>query len=1750
MKNRILHLLIRFHEKFKPLTYPVVFGVMALFLIMGAFLVLPSFADETGDEPLAETVSEEEFEPTMTPDVTVRPFLTEAPDTPEPEETAMPEEGEEKEDGTGEEEGEPSQTPTATPEIASGFEDDEQESEPGEPVGEEETKTESRPRRAAAAPVQLQAPTCQIIEEPTGPYTYPLNTIAIKVKVQVTPPAGAGYVCQWYVSQRAGGTGEKLVGHGAESSTYTLPVNTGAGTYYYYCVVKSVDNDGYNLDSEEVRSGDIVVSIAKGEPAIGHFDLSAIKQEYYYTGEVIDPPIVCSKEGMGDAYIVVKDGSVENRPKAEREEAYPIYLHISEGANYMAKTIDLNKTITIRRLPTPTSPYSVTGTKGKLVDGKQWYTSDVKLVPKSGFLISSTGIDFADALTYSENGTNQGPEKNVIYLQNKSNKAITDAITVTQKKDGQINIDKTKPVAAISYNSSTYDSVEHDYNGSYDNREIVFNLAANDDVSGVASRYYYWSKDILTEKQLSSTSWKSWAEGDPLSLSTEGTSILYAKVEDKAGNTGYASSDRITIDQTAPEILCGTKSLGDTKSYFADRKKLTVKDTHLSKVTVRRNGTVVLIQSGDDIVKGSTSFSLDRPDGEMADVTFEITAEDAAGNEKITNLTLKNPVLDVETDDLDFGSGEDALTYGYERIEAKSVSMRNKADSQPVAADSLELELAEGAKSSFEIVDGTKVRPKQGLHVGTYTEVVRIYYNGEAESTTVCRCTVTVKQANMLVSYTGQSDVGYHTLPDLTGTIEYAATDFKNGDTKKVFETDPNFEEPKLYYRDTDHTMKEYTADKRAIESMQLIPDGGSSSDYIFSYKGGELEVRQHTLRNGYVIEGEKVDGYNWYVSANVAIRPAGGYRLSDSQDPSSFATANQLISVAGPTNGVEESFYVMNNTTGEISACMKETIKIDNTAPYFRTGEGITVSSDLWTEFCHSISFGIFFNNTKAVTIRATDEESGLESIRYCVSPVVVAGNSQELEKKLTWQEYDDGFSITPEEYERAIIYAKITNHAGLVTYISSNGLVFDNKQPDINKVEYGKEQGIIDEKEYITEELSLKVSDNNLEEVTLYEGTSVAASGSALTITENADHTRHAERKIPCPSKGSKTYTVMARDRADNNAEREFTITKPIYDIVADTLKIKEADYGYGFVPQTAVTWKNTEKANADATISRIELGNASDFEVKQSGNDFWIAAKKGLAHGLYTTDVTLVYNGGKRAETTCSFRVDKATLTAVYTGGDRYYHEKAGGRSTVKVTGFVKQNGIVETPQTAAGYQAPTVEFDGVARETRELTPAGGKADNYTFNYQSGLLLVDRRYAKVGKDGQYTIEGEISDAGWYTSDITLRPKDGFVFLRAEEDQESLDHIVLTEDAADGEESFYVMNEASGEIYHKSVFNYKKDTVRPAVHGITPDSTYEENSREVIVEDANLFSVTVNGKSQTVEGSRARFYLTADQETTVYVIVATDLAGNMNDMTVVLNQPASLPVNPDEEDTVSVTQGPAPTPEPGATAEPGVTQKQNKSDILKKSVKVVEGAPDTSLTTSATDLKAAVLTSGEQKAVDNGSNAKIELRIKNIDSQVPQSDKELVIANLGDYTVGMYFDITLWKKVGNSSEKKVTNTKDSIAVTLSIPEELRSDSREFVLFRVHNGSVSILRDQDSATNTVTFETDRFSTYALAYKKVSTGTKAGSGSGSGETGYTAGMDGSPETGDEVPLVPVSIIFFVALAGVVLTMVARRKLLR
>ena len=89
-------------------------------------------------------------------------------------------------------------------------------------------------------------------------------------------------------------------------------------------------------------------------------------------------------------------------------------------------------------------------------------------------------------------------------------------------------------------------------------------------------------------------------------------------------------------------------------------------------------------------------------------------------------------------------------------------------------------------------------------------------------------------------------------------------------------------------------------------------------------------------------------------------------------------------------------------------------------------------------------------------------------------------------------------------------------------------------------------------------------------------------------------------------------------------------------------------------------------------------------------------------------------------------------------------------------------------------------------------------------------------------------------------------------------------------------------------------------------------------------------------------------------------------------------------------------------------------------------------------------------------------------------------------------DYKLGQYIDVNLLKLIGDSQEK-ITETKAPITVIFEVPEALRGEGRNYSVIRVHGDETTVLPDTDNDPNTVTIETDKFSTYALAYSEKST---------------------------------------------------------
>ena len=125
--------------------------------------------------------------------------------------------------------------------------------------------------------------------------------------------------------------------------------------------------------------------------------------------------------------------------------------------------------------------------------------------------------------------------------------------------------------------------------------------------------------------------------------------------------------------------------------------------------------------------------------------------------------------------------------------------------------------------------------------------------------------------------------------------------------------------------------------------------------------------------------------------------------------------------------------------------------------------------------------------------------------------------------------------------------------------------------------------------------------------------------------------------------------------------------------------------------------------------------------------------------------------------------------------------------------------------------------------------------------------------------------------------------------------------------------------------------------------------------------------------------------------------------------------------------------------------------------------------------------------ITANELSEVAEGKKIEIVLEVKEAQTN------ELIETNTKGYKVGKYLDITLYKSV-NGTNESIHELSKVMKVTIKVPEELiNKDSktkREYYIARSHNGKVDILETiYNEKTNSLTFETDKFSDYAIIYK-------------------------------------------------------------
>lgn len=175
--------------------------------------------------------------------------------------------------------------------------------------------------------------------------------------------------------------------------------------------------------------------------------------------------------------------------------------------------------------------------------------------------------------------------------------------------------------------------------------------------------------------------------------------------------------------------------------------------------------------------------------------------------------------------------------------------------------------------------------------------------------------------------------------------------------------------------------------------------------------------------------------------------------------------------------------------------------------------------------------------------------------------------------------------------------------------------------------------------------------------------------------------------------------------------------------------------------------------------------------------------------------------------------------------------------------------------------------------------------------------------------------------------------------------------------------------------------------------------------------------------------------------------------------------------------------------------------------------------------------DVKGKIeLTQDEQDAIIAGEDLEIILKLEDTTVEVDTAEKEDIAEKLAEKEfegkkLGTFLDINLIKKIGNT-ETKVTNTTGMLKLTFEVPEGLINTdatiNRTYAIVRNHEGKVEFLKAEfNKETNQLTFETDKFSTYAVIYED------------------TAVVPEAPKTGDATNFMPILALLFVGLGMVV-----------
>ena len=515
----------------------------------------------------------------------------------------------------------------------------------------------------------------------------------------------------------------------------------------------------------------------------------------------------------------------------------------------------------------------------------------------------------------------------------------------------------------------------------------------------------------------------------------------------------------------------------------------------------------------------------------------------------------------------------------------------------------------------------------------------------------------------------------------------------------------------------------------------------------VNNYNAPAINVLGWTIYNDWTPAEYTVNGSGW-MNEDFVISAKNGYKISLTNTAN--GTWEDALTYSAETNNGSVTFYLKNETSGTISLAKTVSYKLDKTEP---TGRVEFVERTGWEEFINTITFGLFYKDEVTVKVTAEDNLSGVAKIEYVYSNEAKTLN--EVKEITDWTEYNGEFGVSLQDAKKFVYFVRITDNAGNVTYLSTDGAEYDTTAP----VLYGIENGGVYHGDKV-----FKAMDKNF--------LKIEVDGVDITDTTEGDD----EFKIVADNA---EHTVTVTDKAGNVTEYKITVYKKYmvtYSNGDGGSYEKEFKYGEVITIPTNEIFKDTFRKTGHT--------------IKE-----WQGYTEGMTMPLSNLTFTAVYtpceyivtfdqNGGAEiSPITVTFgekygSLPSSAITGLSGGNKNWYLVDADGNVTdtniknltIVSTArdhklFIKRN--VLAPSVSVVLTVPGGISDGYqyyipGASTRVLTATVGNMNTdileYTYQWYKDGTLIEGANSNV-----LTLDGNVSDSGAYKVEVTAKLKDG---------------------------------------------------------------------------------------------------------------------------------------------------------------------------------------------------------------------------------------------------------------------------------------------------------------------------------------------------------------------------------------------------